>query len=106
MSYANKMGLEIDWRDFAATSSKQAIITQTPKEFDFPGISWPAHFHYTGPFHDNNGREDSLSVEEAQWQAVSLCLHGNTRERAGEGVQNHSSRSGNASGNSGCACSG
>src|SRR5262245_35497427 len=57
MSYANKMGLEIDWSDFAATSSKQAIITQTPKEFDFPGISWPAHFHYTGPFHDNNGRE-------------------------------------------------
>src|SRR5262245_65641844 len=34
-----------------------AVITQTPKEFDFPGIPWPAQFHYTGPFHDNNGRE-------------------------------------------------
>ena len=57
MSYADKMGLEIDWSDFAATSSKLAIITQTPKEFDFPGISWPAQFHYTGPFNDNDGRE-------------------------------------------------
>jgi zeaxanthin glucosyltransferase len=57
MSYADKMGLEIDWSNFAATSSKLAIITQTPKEFDFPGISWPAQFHYTGPFHDNDGRE-------------------------------------------------
>jgi zeaxanthin glucosyltransferase len=57
MSYADKMGLEIDWSDFAATTSKLAIITQTPKEFDFPGIPWPAHFHYTGPFHDKNARE-------------------------------------------------
>jgi zeaxanthin glucosyltransferase len=57
MSYADKMGLAIDWSDFAATTSKLAIITQTPKEFDFPGIPWPAHFHYTGPFHDKNARE-------------------------------------------------
>ena len=56
MSYADKMGLNIDWSDFAATTSKMAVITQTPKEFDFPGIPWPAQFHYTGPFHDNNGR--------------------------------------------------
>jgi len=57
MSYADKMGLEIDWRDFAATTSKLAVITQTPKEFDFPGIPWPAQFHYAGPFHDDYGRE-------------------------------------------------
>jgi zeaxanthin glucosyltransferase len=57
MSYAEKMGLKIDWTDFAATTSKLAIITQTPKEFDFADIPWPAHFHYTGPFHDKNGRE-------------------------------------------------
>ena len=57
MSYADKMGLAIDWSDFAATTSKLAVITQTPKEFDFPGIPWPTRFHYTGPFHDKDGRE-------------------------------------------------
>ena len=57
MSYAEKMGLTIDWSDFTATTSKLAVITQTPKEFDFPGIPWPAQFHYTGPFHDSDGRE-------------------------------------------------
>jgi hypothetical protein len=51
------VGLKIDWDDPAATISKLAVITQTPKEFDFPGISWPAQFHYTGPFHDDEGRE-------------------------------------------------
>ena len=57
MAYAEKVGLKIDWSDRAATLSKLAVITQTPKEFDFPGISWPAQFHYTGPFHDDEGRE-------------------------------------------------
>jgi zeaxanthin glucosyltransferase len=57
MSYAEKAGLQIDWNDPAATTSKLAVITQTPKEFDFPGIPWPAQFHYTGPFHDSEGRE-------------------------------------------------
>ena len=56
MSYAQKLGLQIDWSDFTATTSKLAVMTQTPKEFDFPGIPWPAHFHYTGPFHDIEGR--------------------------------------------------
>jgi MGT family glycosyltransferase len=57
MSYAEKVGLQIDWSDFTATTSKLAVMTQTPKEFDFPGIPWPAHFHYTGPFHDIQARE-------------------------------------------------
>ncbi|HYZ74667.1 MAG TPA: nucleotide disphospho-sugar-binding domain-containing protein [Chthoniobacterales bacterium] len=57
MAYAEKVGLKIDWSDRDATLSKLAVITQTPKEFDFPGISWPAQFHYTGPFHDDEGRE-------------------------------------------------
>jgi MGT family glycosyltransferase len=56
-AYAEKAGLEIDWNDFNATASKLAVITQTPREFDFPKIPWPAAFHYTGPFHDGNGRE-------------------------------------------------
>jgi zeaxanthin glucosyltransferase len=55
-SYAEKVGLNIDWNDSAATVSKLAVITQTPKEFDFPGIPWPAQFHYAGPFHDDEGR--------------------------------------------------
>ena len=57
MSYAEKLGLQIDWSDFTATTSKLAVMTQTPKEFDFPGIRWPAEFHYTGPFYDIEGRE-------------------------------------------------
>jgi MGT family glycosyltransferase len=57
VSYAEKVGLKIDWSDPAATVSKLAVITQTPKEFDFPGVPWPAQFHYTGPFHDMEGRE-------------------------------------------------
>jgi MGT family glycosyltransferase len=55
-SYAEKVGLNIDWNDSAATVSKLAVMTQTPKEFDFPGIPWPAQFHYAGPFHDDEGR--------------------------------------------------
>jgi zeaxanthin glucosyltransferase len=57
MSYAGKVGLKIDWNDFTATTSKLAVITQTPREFDFPGIPWPAQFHYTGPFHGTKGRK-------------------------------------------------
>ena len=59
-SYSEKVGLKIDWNDPAATVSKLAVITQTPKEFDFPEISWPAQFHYAGPFHDDEGREPVL----------------------------------------------
>ena len=56
-SYAKRVGLKINWDDPGATVSKLAVITQTPKEFDCPGIPWPAHFHYAGPFHDDKGRE-------------------------------------------------
>src|SRR5258708_1856815 len=59
-SYSEKVGLKIDWNDPAATVSKLAVITQTPKEFDFPGIPWPAQFHYAGPFHDDEGRDPVL----------------------------------------------
>jgi zeaxanthin glucosyltransferase len=56
-SYAEKNGLQIDWNDPAATVSKLAIITQTPKEFDFPIPNWPPQFHYAGPFHNDEERE-------------------------------------------------
>jgi MGT family glycosyltransferase len=55
--YAEKMGLEIDFSDPASTTSKLAVITQTPREFDFPGAPWPPQFHYAGPLHDDAGRE-------------------------------------------------
>lgn len=58
--YAAKAGLQVDWSDPNSTTSKLAVITQTPKEFDFPGIPWPAQFHYAGPLLDNEGRESSF----------------------------------------------
>ena len=56
-SYAERNGLKNDWSNPAATLSKLAVITQTPKEFDFPIAHLPAQFHYAGPFHDNEGRQ-------------------------------------------------
>jgi MGT family glycosyltransferase len=55
--YADKVGLEIDWSNPASTASKLAIISQTPKEFDFSGRPLPPQFHYTGPFHEEGGRD-------------------------------------------------
>jgi zeaxanthin glucosyltransferase len=56
-SYAERNGLEIDWSDPAATVSKLAVLTQTPKEFDLPIPHLPPQFHYAGPFRDDEGRE-------------------------------------------------
>jgi MGT family glycosyltransferase len=56
-SYAERNGLRIDWSNPAATVSKLAVITQTPREFDFPIPNLPSQFHYAGPLHDNEGRE-------------------------------------------------
>ena len=55
--WAEKYGLTIDWSDPSATVSKLAVISQTPKEFDFPIPTLPPQFHYAGPFHDGKGRE-------------------------------------------------
>jgi zeaxanthin glucosyltransferase len=56
-AYAERNKLEIDWSNPAATVSKLAVITQTPKEFDFPIPHLPPQFHYAGPFQDHEGRE-------------------------------------------------
>src|SRR5262249_61874942 len=45
MAHAAKMGLHVDWSDGGATLSKLAVVAQTPKEFDFPGVPWPPQFH-------------------------------------------------------------
>jgi len=55
--YAERAGLKIDWSDPTPTFSKLAIVSQTPKEFDLPGIPWPPQFHHAGPFFDEAGRE-------------------------------------------------
>jgi zeaxanthin glucosyltransferase len=57
MHYADSTGLRSNWQEPGSTLSKLAVITQTPKEFDFPGIPWPPQFHYAGPLHDDEGRE-------------------------------------------------
>jgi zeaxanthin glucosyltransferase len=56
-SYAKKHGMQIDFSDPTATNSKLAVISQMPEEFDFPTTAWPPQFHYAGPFHDDEGRE-------------------------------------------------
>jgi zeaxanthin glucosyltransferase len=56
-AYAERNGLKIDWSNPAATVSKLAVITQTPKEFDFPIPHLPPQFYYAGPLHNNGGRE-------------------------------------------------
>ena len=56
-SYADAAGLDIDWSAPDAASSELAVIAQTPEAFDYPGIIWPAAFHYAGPFLDGGGRE-------------------------------------------------
>src|SRR5579862_1292670 len=35
-AHAEKLGLAVDWNDPAATVSKLAVISQTPREFDLP----------------------------------------------------------------------
>jgi zeaxanthin glucosyltransferase len=56
--YAEKAGLHIDWNDPSATTSKLATITQSPREFDFTNPGQPPTFHYAGPFHDDEGRQE------------------------------------------------
>jgi len=81
-SFAEKVGLTIDWNDLAATTSKLAVITQTPREFDFPGISWPPQFHYAGPFQDGNGREpipfawEKLSDKPLVYASMGTLVNG------------------------------
>ena len=82
MEYAENVGLSIDWNDPAATTSKLAVITQTPKEFDFPGIPWPAQFHYAGPMHDGEGRRripfpwDKLTSKRFIYASLGTLVNG------------------------------
>jgi MGT family glycosyltransferase len=81
-SYAERNGLEIDWSNPAATVSKLAVITQTPKEFDFPIPHLPPQFHYAGPFHDDRGREpvsfpwEKLNGEALIYASLGTLVNG------------------------------
>jgi zeaxanthin glucosyltransferase len=55
-SYAKEMGFKTDLDHPSWIFSELAYITQLPKEFDFEHPLLPPQFHYTGPFHDGNGR--------------------------------------------------
>jgi zeaxanthin glucosyltransferase len=80
--YAEKAGLQIDWNDPTATASKLAVITQTPREFDFQNPRWPAQFHYTGPFHDDEGRKtipfpwEQLTGEPLVYASLGTLVNG------------------------------
>jgi zeaxanthin glucosyltransferase len=81
-SYAERNGIEIDWSNPSATVSKLAVITQTPKEFDFPIPHLPPQFHYAGPFHDNEGREpisfpwDKLTGQPLIYASMGTIVNG------------------------------
>jgi zeaxanthin glucosyltransferase len=75
-AFAAKAGLQIDWTNPATAVPRLAVITQTPKEFDFPGIPWPREFHYAGPFHEDEN--DALipfpwgKLDDKPWTYASL----------------------------------
>src|SRR5215469_7718303 len=81
-AFAKENGLQINWSDPTATTSKLAVITQTPREFDFAGTPWPAHFYYAGPLHDDEGRErvpfpwESLTGEPLIYASLGTLVNG------------------------------
>ena len=102
-AYAEKAGLQVDWSRPGATNSKLAFITQTPREFDFPGIPWPAEFHYTGPFADNTGRR--LIPFNWDWLNGDPLIHASLRngcEPADADPQDDSSGGSEISEGAGC----
>ena len=81
-SYAERIGLEVDWADPAATVSKLAVITQTPKEFDLPIAGLAPQFHYAGPLRDDEGREpvpfpwEKLTGEPLIYASLGTLVNG------------------------------
>jgi zeaxanthin glucosyltransferase len=58
------------------------VITQTPKEFDFPIPHLPPQFHYAGPFHDNHGRDpvpfpwEQLTAKPLVYASMGTLVNG------------------------------
>ncbi len=53
-----RAGIKPNWEDPSSLFSDRPWITQSPREFDFESSHWPKQFHYTGPFHDGEGRPE------------------------------------------------
>jgi zeaxanthin glucosyltransferase len=51
-----KAGIKPNWEDPSSAFSDRFLITQCPREFDFESSHPAKQFHYTGPFHDGEGR--------------------------------------------------
>jgi MGT family glycosyltransferase len=83
--YVARVGLPIDVQDPMSHRSKIGQLTQTPKEFDFPGDHWPAYFHYTGPWHDPSLRPpvdfpwDKLTGEPLIYASMGTLQNGAER---------------------------
>jgi zeaxanthin glucosyltransferase len=80
--YAESMGLVVNWLDPNAITSPLAVITQTPREFDFPNIPWPEQFVYAGPFQDEAGRDsvpfpwERLTGETLVYASLGTVVNG------------------------------
>jgi zeaxanthin glucosyltransferase len=78
-------GLPINPQDPDAALSQLAWITQCPREFDFPGDHFPAHFHHAGPFHSKRLRPhpafpwDRLTGEPLIYASMGTLQNGSER---------------------------
>lgn len=83
--YVARVGLPVDVENPMPYRSTLAQLTQTPREFDFPGDHWPAHFHYTGPWHDPSLRPptefpwDKLTGEPLIYASMGTLQNGSER---------------------------
>ena len=81
-AYAREAGLKTDLDHPAWVFSKLAYITQIPKAFDLENPLLPPQFHYTGPFHDGNGRPkvdfpwDRLTGEPLIYASMGTIMNG------------------------------
>jgi zeaxanthin glucosyltransferase len=81
-AYAEKARLKIHWEDLGSTLSPLALISQTPRAFDFESSHWPPQFHHTGPFHDDKGRAkidfpwERLTGEPLIYASMGTILNG------------------------------
>ena len=81
-SYAKELGFKTDLDHPSWIFSELAYITQLPKELDFENPLLPPQFHYTGPFHDGNGRPnvdfpwERLTGEPLIYASMGTILNG------------------------------
>jgi zeaxanthin glucosyltransferase len=82
LDFAKRSGLSIDWSTPQATTSKLAVISQTPRAFDFPVDDWPSNFHRTAPFIDEESRIpvpfpwEKLTGERLIYGSLGTLLNG------------------------------